>query len=282
MLSVQILQTGSVLVSPYVPYNPHNAGRMKVFGLSVPNDKKVWMPVLCFLIRHPRGTILVDTGWHRKISPTGEYDPKAQRVALYSRWLPVVNKGWLPEGKAIDEQLAQLGVSVHDLDYVILTHLDCDNVSGLQQVKEAKHILVSDDEMAGTEGGGFANQVRYRKAFWEKVPLTKYQWNDNAGPFNRSYDLFGDRSIELIAIPGHSAGMVAVKINNGDGKYVLLTADGAYSQRCWREMVTPGIFVDRDDQMRSLEWIRERSLSPDCVASIATHEPDVELRTIEF
>ena len=282
MISVQILHTGSVLVSPYLPFNPHNAGRLKVFGITVKNDDKVWLPVSCYLIKHPKGTILVDTGWDRKISPDGEYDPKAQKLALNSRWLPVVNKGWLPAGQAIDEQLAAMGVSITDIDYVVLSHLDCDNVSGLQQVKRAKHILVSDDEVKSTQGGGFANQVRYRKAFWDKVPLTLFQWNDNQGPFNRSYDLFGDKTVELINIPGHSVGQIAVKLLNPEtNKYILLTADGAYSSRCWREMVTPGVFVDKDDQMRSLEWIRQQSLSPDCVASIATHDPEVEPQTLE-
>ena len=282
MITVQIIPTGSVLVSPQVPYDPHKAGRSKVYGVTVKNDNKVWLPVCCYLIRHPKGLILVDTGWARKISPAGEYDEKAQRVAMYSRWLPVFNKGWLPQGQAIDEQLATLGVPVRDLDYVILTHLDCDHVSGLQQVKEAKHILVSDDEINGTQGGGFANQVRYRKALWDGVPLTKFQWNDNQGPFNRSYDLFGDGSIELINLPGHSNGLVGVKITNAEGKYVLLTSDAAYSAQSWREMVPSGVCVNRDDQMRSLEWIRQHSLSPDCLASISTHDPEVEPKAIEL
>ena len=33
-----------------------------------------------------------------------------------------------------------------DIDYVLISHLDCDHANGLRQVKEAKNILVSELE----------------------------------------------------------------------------------------------------------------------------------------
>ena len=38
----------------------------------------------------------------------------------------------------IDEQLQQLGISPATLDYVLLSHLDCDHANGLRAVKDAK------------------------------------------------------------------------------------------------------------------------------------------------
>ena len=35
-------------------------------------------------------------------------------------------------------------------------------------------------------------------------------------------------------------------------------------------------------QRKSLEWIREQSLDPNCVVSLATHDPDVEPQVIEL
>lgn len=282
MIKIQILATGLVQVSPYLPYNGTNAGKLKVFGFTVPKKDWVWLPVMCYLIEVPKATILVDTGWNRRISPRGEYDKQAQDIALGSSLLAMVNQGWLPEGQAIDEQLAAVGKSPSDLDYVVLTHLDCDHVSGLSQVSSAKHIMVSDTEMQAAGGGCMINRTRYRDIFWKDVPLTLYQWNSDRGPFGRSYDLLGDHSVELINIPGHTEGMVAVKISNPDGKYVLLTSDGAYSSRSWKEMVLPGVSVNADEQLKSLKWIREQSLSPNCVASLATHDPEVKPGIIEF
>ncbi len=282
MIKIQILATGLVHVSPFIPYNSVNAGKLKVYGFTVPKKDWVWLPVMSYLIEHPKANILVDTGWNRRISPKGEFDKNAQEIALGSRLLAKVNQGLLPEGQAIDEQLAAVGKSSTDLDYVVITHLDCDHVSGLSQVSSAKRVMVSDTEMQASGGGTLCNRTRYRDIFWKDVPLTLYQWNSDRGPFGRSYDLLGDHSVELINIPGHTEGMVAVKITNPEGKYVLLTSDGAYSSRSWKEMVLPGVSVNTEDQLKSLKWIREQSLSPNCVASLATHDPDVTPGIIEF
>lgn len=282
MIKIHVLDTGFVHVSPYVPYDNINAGRLKIMGLTVPRSRWVWLPVRSYLIEHPHGLILTDTGWDRRISPTGDYDKKTQVAVLGSKMLAKINQGHLPEGKAIDEQLLARGYSAHDLDYVVLTHLDCDHVSGVAQVRQARHILVADDEMQAAMSGSTQSRVRYQSSQWRDVPMTIYQWNSDQGPFNRSYDLFGDHSVELINIPGHSPGLVAVKITNPDGQYVLLTSDGAYSERSWREMVLPGIGTNRNDQLKSLRWIREQCLSPRCVAALSTHDPDCTVEELEF
>lgn len=47
-------------------------------------------------------------------------------------------------------------------------------------------------------------------------------------------------------------------------------------------MITSGIALDKEAQKLSLAWIREQSMSPDCVASIATHDADVKPHVIEL
>ena len=98
----------------------------------------------------------------------------------------------------------------------------------------------------------------------------------------KSYDVFGDGSLLMVNIPGHSEGLCALKIKNADGKYVLLFADGGYATKSWRDMITSGITLDKKMQHQSLQWIREQSMSPDCIASLATHDTDVQPHVIEL
>ena len=70
--------------------------------------------------------------------------------------------------------------------------------------------------------------------------------------------------------------------NDKKSKYVLLFADGGYATKSWRDMITSGISLDKDLQRQSLQWIREQSLSPDCLESIATHDTDVTPHVIEL
>lgn len=84
----------------------------------------------------------------------------------------------------------------------------------------------------------------------------------------------------MINIPGHSDGLCAVKVRNSDGKFVLLFSDGGYATRSWKEMITSGIALDKAKQRKSLEWIREQSMSEDCVESLACHDPDIKPHVI--
>lgn len=279
-MKVHVISTGKVYVSRIVPFGAKNF--IDRISSVLSKSKWVWLPVTSYLIEHPKGLILVDTGWDRGISPDGVFDKSLQASSLGSRLLPHINLGLLPRGEAIDEQLAKLGLSTSDIDYVVLTHLDCDHACGLHQVADAKHILVSKDELDFAGNGSLVNRIRYQSVWWKDVPLTAFEWNGNLGPFRKSYDLFGDGSVELISIPGHSAGLSAVKVTNAEGKYVLIVGDGAYGIKSWKEMILPGISENRKDQRKSLEWIREQSLNKNCIASLACHDTEIKPQVIEF
>ncbi len=283
-IKIHVLQCGHVRTTKWLPYNKDHVSMPRVAGIGVPAKDWEWLPVCCYYIEHPNGKILIDTAWSRRMSPDGLEDKRAQ-IRELGYLLYRINQGYTPKGQTVDEQLKSMGVEPSDLDYVILTHLDCDHACGLHQVADAKLILVSEDEMNFANSvlpTHLDNMIRYKSRCWKDVPITLFSYNGKEGPFQRSLDLFEDGSIQLINIPGHCAGLSAVKITGKDGKYVLLDADGAYSAKNWEEMVPSGIAADRNDQILSLEWIREMSMNEDCVESLATHDPNVKPHTIEL
>ncbi len=108
------------------------------------------------------------------------------------------------------------------------------------------------------------------------INLSGFDFNGFEGPFKRSYDLFGDGSILLINIQGHTDGLCALKITNKEnGNYVLLYSDGGYSTKSWNEMILPGIIDNKENGKKSLEWIKKESLNPYCIESLANHDDDV-------
>lgn len=275
-ITIHVLHCGEVCVAPGIPFG--EGSLLKASGVFTPKAKRLWLPVSAYLIEHPKGLILTDCGWHREMSPAGDYDEAAQ-IKHLSYPLFKINQGKIPLGAAVDEQLRGLGIETSDLDYVLLTHLDCDHVSGLKLVSDAKNILVSSDELKCAERNKL---IRYRFSMWEGVPLGRFEfYNDGLGPFNRSYDLFDDGSVILVNIPGHSDGLFAILIRRG-GHYVLLFSDGGYSSRSWREMILPGISLDRAKFAASLEWIREMSLNYQCIESLANHDPEIEPHIISL
>lgn len=279
MMKIHVLHTGEVRVSPYLPFGGDNCNLLKASGMTTPKEDWIWLPVSVYLIEHPKGLILVDTGWHRDMSPEGVYDKSAQIKSLGSRVLYNVNQGQIPLGEAVDEQLDAMGIKPADLDYVLLTHLDCDHANGLRAVKDAKHIIVAQEELDCARKNGF---IRYKKKWWEGVELQTIDWNGTEGPAQKSFDLFGDGSIKMINIPGHCDGLCAVKITREDGRYVLLFSDGGYATKSWKEMITSGVSLDKEMQRKSLQWIREQSMDANCIESLATHDTDIKPHVIEL
>lgn len=278
-MRIHVLHTGEVRVSPYLPFGGDHCSLLKASGFTTPKKDWIWLPVSCYLIEHHQGLILVDTGWHRDMSPHGVFDKKAQIKSLGSWFLYHVNQGRIAAGEAVDEQLQSLGFKPTDLDYVLLTHLDCDHANGLRAVRDAKHIIVAQEELDCARKNGF---IRYKKKWWEGCDLQTIEWNGTEGPAGKSFDLFGDGSVVMVNIPGHCDGLCAVKLTNASGRFVLLFGDGGYAARSWQEMITSGISLDKQMQRKSLEWIREQSLDPDCMESLATHDTDIKPHIIEL
>ena len=90
------------------------------------------------------------------------------------------------------------------------------------------------------------------------------------GPFNRSYDVFGDRTVLMVDIKGHSQGTAATLIQN-NGKFVLFTADCGYA-------------IDSLENMRlkTLQLVRDMVHKENCIKIIANHYPEIEPQTIEL
>ena len=281
-IKIHVMRTGEVRVSPYLPFGGDRCSMLKASGLTTPKKDWLWLPVFSFLIEHPKGKILFDAGWSREMSPNGVYDKAAQIKSLGSRLLYMINQGRIAKGEAVDEQLAARGVRPSDLDYALLSHLDCDHANGLRQVADAKHILVSAAEMEGARRKTFQARIRFQKRWWSGVDLQTFDWNGTEGPVGKSYDVFGDGGVVMVNIPGHSEGLCALKIKNDAGKFVLLFADGGYATRSWRDMTTSGVALDKKLQKQSLQWIREQSLSPNCIESLASHDSDVKPHVVEF
>ncbi len=274
-IKIKVMHTGMVRIRPELAFGGDHCSIVKAAGIFHPNKGRQWFPVSSIYVDHPKGKFVIDTGWDRSMSPQGTYDKKAQIKSLGSSWLWRVNQGMVPMGRTATEQLAKMGIEPQDIDYVLVTHLDCDHANGINQFKGAKHIMASKPEIADVYHSKM-HSIRFAPQWWNQVNLEGFDWNDNQGPFGRSYDLFGDGSVELINIPGHTDGLFAVKIKNDEGKFWLFVSDGAYGHKSWQQMITSGISLNKKEQKKSLTWIRQQSLDPNCVEVMANHDQEVK------
>ena len=278
-LKIHILHCGYIQVSESVPYGGSIDLKNTASQLLTPVEKRITLPVCVYLVEHAKGLLLFDTGWCRDISPDGVYDDRAVRKVLPGH-LAVFYRPFVPKGMAVHEQLADRGIRPEDLDHVILSHLDPDHVAGLRHLRGAKHILLPEDEYFWSCRTVY--KARQPRNLWIDYPIERRFYRGSPlGPNRWAIDLFGDESVQLVNVPGHTDGQAATILRNGKN-FVLLAADAAFSPRNWEEGITPGFGFAREWQRKSLAWIAETARDPGCRAVLCSHDPAILPQTIEI
>lgn len=277
-IRIHVLHCGKIGVAPNLPASAQWRWPAKADARRLKSGARIWLPVSAYLVEHPKGLFLVDAGLPRTVSPTGIEDRAAQLRMFGRGWYTLVHSVVEPE-QSIGEQLAARGIRPQDLDYVLFSHLDPDHIAGISEVRGAKRLLVAEEEYFWS----CRVNLRYtsRKLWMDEPPERFWYRVNHIGPESRSYDLFGDDSVHLVHIAGHTEGMFATLIRNG-GRYVLLNADGAASPRSWAEGTVPGICENSVRAKKALDWIGEMSRDGACAASLCSHDPDVTPQTIEL
>jgi N-acyl homoserine lactone hydrolase len=213
-------------------------GDMEHFTPGRGEGVKITIPVPAFLITHPKGNVLVDTGMNQGIltDPEGTVGLIAKRTTLH-----------MAESQRIATQLEALGYKPADIKFVVMTHLHFDHAGGLQAFPESKIIV---------------QKIEIRSAFYPEVYQKGYVRKDFDCPLNfedieGDYDIFGDGKLMLRSTPGHSQGHQSLEVNlEKSGKFILC-GDAIYMQANLDLLIPPGIGWSPEASIRSIKRLRD-------------------------
>lgn len=266
-IKLHIFHTGKVRVDRAIPL--HEKNPLAVTGLFRSKDKQLILPVSAYLIEHPKGKVLIDTGWDTKYA---DERPKQLFGMVDKINAPIINAD-----DGIDSKLKSLGLGAEDLDHVFISHMDFDHASGLRLVKDAKSICTAKEEWAACN----AFSIRYVDTWSGICKVGTFAYSESGiGPVGRSFDVFGDGTVLLVYTPGHSHGLFAVMIKGKDS-YIILGNDGAYLPESFSERIIPGFTVDNALAAKSLDWLIGCKNDPDCIGVFVNHDPTVAEQTLE-
>jgi glyoxylase-like metal-dependent hydrolase (beta-lactamase superfamily II) len=189
--------------------------------------------VPCFLIRHPKGDLVWDTGLPETIADLpGGTDPK-EGVTV---------------SRKLTDQLKQIGLTPADIEYVSVSHSHYDHIGNAGLFAGSTWIVDADERAYA-----FRPQARARTdAFPRYAALETAKTIQIQG--DGDYDVFGDGSVTIVQAPGHTPGHTVLLVRLKSGP-VLLTGDMWHMPESRAARRVPRFNTDRAQTLKSMDKV---------------------------
>ncbi len=185
----------------------------------------------CYLIRHPKGDLLWDTGLPDALHQL------ADGLTNGPFHLSVPN--------TLSGQLLELGLAPEDIEYLSLSHSHFDHVSNAGQYAKSTFIVHEDE---------YAHMFR-DDAKKDQQSFASYSALETAKTvkFKGNYDVFGDGSITIIDTPGHTPGHTVLQLELKNAGTVLLSGDLYHLNEARKKRTIPVFNTDPAQTLISMD-----------------------------
>lgn len=212
-----------------------------------PGDARI--PVPAFLVEHPQGLVLYDTGLHPEL-----VESSARLRSVASMFTPAVTTE-----EVVSARLQALGVDPGDIAIVVSSHLHFDHCGGHALIPNARLVVqraewdAAHDE-AMIEFGGYNPD--------------DFEVGHDVQLLDGDTDLFGDGSLRLVVTDGHTAGHQSLVVDDR----VVLVGDACYCRLALDTDGLPPFMVDESRQRLAFTWLREQEAAGREL--VFSHDPD--------
>jgi N-acyl homoserine lactone hydrolase len=194
----------------------------------------ITVPIPVFLIEHPKGRALFDTGLH----PDCQHDPAGR---LGRRLAGLFKIGFRP-GEEVSARLEAIDRDPGKIDLVINSHFHFDHVGGNALIPNATMLVQRREWEAGMDPDSAARREFNPRDFdlGHKLRL-----------IDGEHDVFGDGRVTCLPTHGHTPGHQSLRLRLDSGE-IVLAADSCYFCRTLRERRLPRFAYDREAMLASL------------------------------
>ena len=178
---------------------------------------KIKIPVFCFLVKHKKGNVLIDTGFSSEFK-----DSWGKRLKFYR---PILENN-------IVEYLKERKIKI---DFIINTHLHIDHCEN-NSAFEGAVIVVQRREFESAVNP----KIYQRLAYPDSIDK-----NLNYKLIDGNFDLFRDGKIRIVPTYGHTEGHQSVLLDI-NGKKIFIAGDACYTSENLKYSCLPGILWNPD------------------------------------
>ena len=171
------------------------------------------MPVPCFLVVHPKGTLMWDVG----VIPDADVEKAAPRPALYD----VNPVSHAVVSRTLKSQLAAIGYAPSDITYVAISHAHKDHTANLNQFASSTWLVRRVEREFMFKPGN----ERVEPRFFVQLEHSKTIDISKNESRNAEYDVFGDGTVVIKAAPGHTPGHQVLVLNLPNTGRVMVAGD---------------------------------------------------------
>jgi N-acyl homoserine lactone hydrolase len=221
-----------------------------------------WMPITVFVVEHPEGVFVIDTGPSPRINEPDYFACDKGNEFFYKRNM----RFFVPTGDTLGPRLAQAGIDAKRVKGLVITHFHADHVGGVDLLPQAKVYT------------GTGNWPQHVGAFTCRLPagfqpsLVRFD-NPDFSTEKQGHALTSDGKVQIVPLPGHTPGHVGVSVTDG-GRTWLIAGDATFDQDQTDRGAVTGVSQNINQAIQTQGALRRASASSR-LTLLPAHDPSV-------
>ena len=214
-----------------------NCGQIEVLDISVfqpgiDKGKHKTLTDSCYLVVHPKGTLMWDAGLPDALSQKPEGMTFMNTFVMH---MPVT----------LVSQLKEIGYAPESIDKLGISHFHGDHVGNVGLFPKSQ-LLIQKEEYAaafGAEPGKFG----FDPASYASLKSNPVM------PLEGDYDVFGDGTVVIKRMVGHTPGHQALYLKLPKSGNILLSGDLTHYTDNWEHKRVPSFNFNKEQSIKSME-----------------------------
>ena len=206
-----------------------------VFGLTNDETSVRELAVPCYLIDHPAGRLLWDTGLPTQLG--GNPEPQTLAAGMTATY-----------PRSLRRQLSELSLATGDIDKLALSHMHFDHAGGANLFAASELLIQRAEYVAAFEQADQFEGI-FDPVLYGELANSRHQLLDG------DHDVFGDGSVRIVSAPGHTPGHQVLHLRLANTGSIVLSGDLYHFQFSRQHQRIPTFNFDPEQTRHSMAWV---------------------------